>query len=581
MINLAVLNRAEKRIADIDAWDVMRDRQLRGHDILTFETKYHGLEKGYRIAVKMPDLRWQEYIIDQMEETRAGVSVTAQHSIYELAGDFIESGQPERDCDYALSQALVNTRWTRYKPSGVADYAVVSLYRISVREAIQRICDAYDIELNYFVELSGTGIAARNIYFEKRIGDQTGRRRFEAGHDMDGVTRTVEMDSVITALYGFGRGELIYDDDGNPTGGFGRRVNFASINNGKMYVEDIAARDNYGRLNANGTAREHIFGRIEYDDTEDPAEIKSRTEAELACRCEPRISYKGRLFDLAKAGFTHEGVDIGDKVVLIDDEIGIETVARVQRFVRSLDDSKQSVIEIGNYEDTLTSHQRAEHQLIRDIRDQLATDPTGGGLEQITLSQVQGMLDRWREQMNSGLAAGSLETVPGGFIFESETGATMIGPDGFMTANTKDGAGNWIFTTLATGAGLGAEVVGAEQIIAGSITTDHIYVGSGTLTGKLEDIENNVAYRVDIFSTHGLIFRPDDISTTLIARVYKGSEDVTDTIAGQFFVWTRVSRDAAADTVWNNTHAGGDKQIVLTNEDVYQKATFFCNVTIS
>ena len=40
---------------------------------------------------------------------------------------------------------------------------------------------------------------------------------------------------------------------------------------------------------------------------------------------QPRITYSGRVVDLAQVGgFDHEGVEVGDVVTLIDDEQDIE-----------------------------------------------------------------------------------------------------------------------------------------------------------------------------------------------------------------------------------------------------------------
>ena len=50
----------------------------------------------------------------------------------------------------------------------------------------------------------------------------------------------------------------------------------------------------------------------------------------------------------------------------------------------------------------------------------------------------------------------------------------MIGPMGTMIANSKLPNGEWDWRTFQTGDGLGADVVAAENIKAGSIGTDHI-----------------------------------------------------------------------------------------------------------
>ncbi len=87
------------------------------------------------------------------------------------------------------------------------------------------------------------------------------------------------------------------------------------------------------------------------------------------------------------------------------------------------------------------------------------------------------------------------------------------------------------------------------------------------------------AYRVEVQSSQGNIFKNGAISTELSARLYKGDTDITDTVAAQYFVWTRASSDPVADQAWNFSHASGRKTITISPTDVYVRATFNCQVT--
>lgn len=90
--------------------------------------------------------------------------------------------------------------------------------------------------------------------------------------------------------------------------------------------------------------------------------------------------------------------------------------------------------------------------------------------------------------------------------------------------------------------------------------------------------DKNTVHKVEIFSTGGLVFKNNIISTTLIARVYKGKNDVTDLIDSNFFRWTRISDDPTGDDLWNAQHYSGRKQITVTSADVYVRATFNCQI---
>ena len=95
---------------------------------------------------------------------------------------------------------------------------------------------------------------------------------------------------------------------------------------------------------------------------------------------------------------------------------------------------------------------------------------------------------------------------------------------------------------------------------------------------RVSTIEDQKMYRLVISSSNGNIFKNGIINTTLYATVFSWDENITDTLDPNQFIWTRVSDDAAADTVWNADHAGGTKSIVITSDDVTERATFFCDL---
>ena len=87
------------------------------------------------------------------------------------------------------------------------------------------------------------------------------------------------------------------------------------------------------------------------------------------------------------------------------------------------------------------------------------------------------------------------------------------------------------------------------------------------------------AYRVEVLSRNGNTFKNGVVDTWLYAVVYKGEEDITDELDISRFRWERVSEDSASDTLWNQKYFGGTKEIRITTEDVYKRATFTCSIT--
>ena len=134
----------------------------------------------------------------------------------------------------------------------------------------------------------------------------------------------------------------------------------------------------------------------------------------------------------------------------------------------------------------------------------------------------------------------------------------------------------------------------AQLIEAGSITTDKISSTFGqeldissnksvniTVSKAVEQVreETNelIGYRMEILSTSDVL-SSDITSTTLSARVWHGSQNVTNDIPAIRFNWKRVSDDAVADELWNANHTG-IKSITVTTLDVYYSATYYCELS--
>ncbi|MCH9275681.1 phage tail protein [Bifidobacterium amazonense] len=254
------------RFACFDRWDEPKP-DLTGITAATWTTGVDGtrtlevtaigesaIGKGDRLVFKDPRGIVQETIVvspeHRREESRVITSLVCKGSIAELDDTFIEDKRNRSaTAVQCLSKALEGTRWTvgTVEGDGTAD---LSFYHISALEAVEDIADTFGLEItaSYLMDSAHTRIIDRAINLVKAQGDQASGipRRFEYGHDLRGITRTVDATGVKTRLYGYGKGLPTTDDDGNETGGYGRRIDFSDINNGKPYVEDLNATALWG-----------------------------------------------------------------------------------------------------------------------------------------------------------------------------------------------------------------------------------------------------------------------------------------------------------------------------------------------
>ncbi|MCB5366913.1 coiled-coil domain-containing protein [Collinsella aerofaciens] len=120
-----------------------------------------------------------------------------------------------------------------------------------------------------------------------------------------------------------------------------------------------------------------------------------------------------------------------------------------------------------------------------------------------------------------------------------------------------------------------------QNLEATMATKEETQALDNRLTAAEQEINNAVAlYRIVITSTNGLVFENGNVSSTIIATVYQGNTDITNTLPASSFIWTRISNDAEGDAAWNQAHANVGRSFTITAADVPLNATFKCDIDI-
>lgn len=94
------------------------------------------------------------------------------------------------------------------------------------------------------------------------------------------------------------------------------------------------------------------------------------------------------------------------------------------------------------------------------------------------------------------------------------------------------------------------------------------------LTDKVDEIRNQVVYRIRLTSSMGEIFTNNQINTRLSVQFFKNDIDYTDNLRDQDIIWIKTNEDGQLDEEWNSAHVGAGKYIDITEEDVTNKAIF-------
>ena len=469
-------NQNGKQLEIVDnIYSMSRTRNVDGTDTMDVECGTH-FDKGDRIIFMDSTHHPQEYLLSDMEESREnGLPVGSYHftnSWQELASTFIEDKRVRGGSPLvALTRALEGTRWSvGTVESGSVPTADISFYHVSAAEAIQDICSTYGLELttSFGLDESGTMIVARQINLLKQRGNPT-PKRFQYGHNLQAVTRTIDPTNVVTRLYPYGASLQLTDETGEPTGGYSRKIDISSVNDGKTYIEDVEATKRWGIPDADGVIQP-LSGTKDYDDIEDPQLLKDAAEADLPGMVNPVITYAGDV-QLMQVGL----VDVGDMVMIVDNTFDPPVYA--QGRVSQVDDNpltpgKGINVTLGTLQSPFTT---SGDEIMAAVDGLLANKDLWDNAANLTPSYITSLIAQLNGQLNETGGYTYLTPNEGIIIYDrpvndNPTMAIQLGGGFMRIANSKNGDGTWNWRTFGTGDGFTADLLNVGTIKGGANT---------------------------------------------------------------------------------------------------------------
>ena len=209
MDRIMVFNRLDAYLCDLDPKKVHGLRsveEVNGEHALTITTT-HQLEKTNRIVLKDGMGHWHEYVVTGIvdtHETDEGL-VTEYYCVwsiqYDLSGTFVNNQygcgivpghasvpHPVQD---GLAIALSTTNRWQIGTVNVTSMAAASFYRRSGWEAIQTVIEKWGGELQATIDVGQSGVEARYVDLLEHVGASSATRRFDYGHDVASIKRTV------------------------------------------------------------------------------------------------------------------------------------------------------------------------------------------------------------------------------------------------------------------------------------------------------------------------------------------------------------------------------------------------------
>lgn len=449
----------------------IRTRATDGTDTLDITT-IGEINKDERIVFKDSLNRWAEYLCQSTQTARAaGMPVTVAYctgSIAELSRTYIEDKRNRNaNAKACLAKALEGTRWTvgTVETGTRTRIANLAFYHCTVLEAVQKTADTYGLEVQteYQPDPTGNRIGQRIIHLVEHRGSTNTTKRFEYGKDLTQIKRDIDAGDVITRLYGWGKGIEQTNDQGEPTGGYGRKISFADVNNGKPYIQDDQALANWGIVGADGT-KHHSEASVDFPDCEDPKELLNLTKAALKTRTTPVVSYTADVTALGQAGYDPEGTDVGDSVQIIDTSFAtpLRLEGRILQIEEDLAGSlADTKITLGNIRQSYTQRMAAQQQALdKLVSNSGAWNSAAGG----TGPYMKDLIDRINQIMNATGGYTYLKPGQGIYVYDkpedqTPTQCIHIGGGYWRIADHKKPNGDWDFRALANGKGIFADTV--------------------------------------------------------------------------------------------------------------------------
>lgn len=419
---------------------------------------------------------FQLYKIVSIKTAEEGISITAVHVVYDemmFYGYIREERLTNVSVSTALGKVLNGSRWEIGKVLTNKN-ANLMLYDNTRAEALTKLIESFQVELGFRLVFSENKITKRYVDVYEKRGKVT-HNRYVYGHKAINVDKEIDRQNVFTAIVPRGKGEEKYDEAGNATGGFGRRIQITDIEwskskgnplnkaKGKDYLEIPEMTLQHGF--SDGKARYKI---VVFDEIEDPNVLIQKAYETLVENCRPKIQLSTTIGDSGE-------VELGDSIIIIRKDIDVQYRSRVFKIKRNLITRENSEITLGdNLSVAKVDYGKLIESKIDNLKDEVQTSMT------INLGQMRNELeksmfddDAYKYDLKRG---NKYNLAPGLYTFnrpidQNPTKGIWIGAGKVAISNRKRADGTFDWTTWATGEGIVADVINSGTLNANLVRT--------------------------------------------------------------------------------------------------------------
>lgn len=423
--------------------------------------------------------RVQMYRVVSSESDDYQVNYEAVHIIFDelKSYGYIREKRPD---DVKATAALdIVLAGSRRVVGSVDDSPLKSLdfYDSTRLEALSQIISTYRMDLSFYLSFDGSKISGRYVNLQNFRGEDTGER-FVYGSNALEVVRELDKSEVYTRLIPRGKGEEKFDEEGNSTGGYGRRIQITDVDRkaneevpidkpkGQEYLELTDMTEKFGFSDGEPRTVVKVF-----EDITDPVELLKEGYAYLVTCSRPLVQFKTKVYKKSRT-------NVGDIVRVIRKDLDIYYRTRIYKAKRDL---LAESVEVEFGDKLVTTQAEREKDIYKGLNDLNNAIAESREAVSENNSYIRGIQDELTRGMfnedgyNYELKAGNEYGLPAGYysfdreIDDNPTKVIYVGAGKLAIANSKKSNGDRDFRTFGTGDGFTADLLIAGMIKGGKV----------------------------------------------------------------------------------------------------------------
>lgn len=413
------------------------------------------------------------YRIQNREKNGKVIRLDGVHKFFDdlATRGYIEDIRPKNKGISSTMQYILDGTGWEIGSNSVTKKSGTNIYYLTKIEAFNKAIAAWGCEYRLRMRFVDGEIVSQQVDLAPAFTEDNGIA-YEYGDKLVSVVAQSNEDAVFTAICGRGKGEEIFDEDGNSTGGYGRKINFKDIEWKRSKGDPIDKPLGQGYIELPQATREIGFpdgkpriGLVDFPDIEDKEELLKATYEVLLSSCRPKVEMKASVYD-------DESRHLGEKVWIIRNDLGIRYQTRIFEISRSFLSDKKKEISFG---DKIVMS-RAEQRIKADAEEAIKQDETLSYMDKIK-DRLQNVLFN-NDGYNYELKAGNDYKLPAGYysfdkpIDKNPTKVIYVGAGHLAIANSKKSDGTWNFRTFGSGDGFTADLMRAGRIVGGNVSLD-------------------------------------------------------------------------------------------------------------